>query len=329
MKLLIILATLLLVPIVMKFQHQSLRLREVPGQIARIEALLEKNGVTAPEVEIQYFDATLRGGVANLTMVERLEGEVVAMPGIRRVVNELQVRSAFSFFREDDQLFAEGVVPEGWRSELVAGQNAVDLANLKEQSSATLSLGDATVWGLFIDRFFDQAGARKMAFDGEELELSGEATPQLARDLTVAAVRLTGRERLEVAFETFPSRFHFPSREVASPLEGEALRALQRSLLEETIPFQDGSSNLNDTGSARLQGVAEELQALDASVLLVVGTHPESKSEDAMRLARQRAEVAKRNLVAAGLSPASLETMVYEMTKENREIRGQVEILVR
>jgi hypothetical protein len=66
-----------------------------------------------------------------------------------------------------------------------------------------------------------------------------------------------------------------------------------------------------------------------ASVLLVVGTHPESKSEDAMRLARQRAEVAKRNLVAAGLSPASLETMVYEMTKENREIRGQVEILVR
>lgn len=326
MKILIIIVTLLLVPIVMKLQQKTFENRVLPVLTAQVAAVLSEEEVSAPEVEVAYLDATIGGGVDDWATAERVEERVLALAGIRKVTNRLLVRGNLKAAREKKSIIVVGLVPEGWPDDLKSGSDEIDLSKLQERATTTFALGDSLEWGRFIAQYFERPGSRAFHFNGETLFLTGEATPSLAKDLVQAAISQVGAEKVSAQFQLYPSQSHFTLREVESPLDGEALRSLQRSLLEGRISFLSGESELSETGEGVLAELANQILTSNSGLQFIIGAYPDSLGQD---LALKRAQEVKNRLVAAGLPETSLAVTVYEMTEESREFAGQVEILLR
>lgn len=326
MKVLIIFATLLLVPIIMKFQEETLNSRVLPILTTQAEELLARGGVADSYVEINYMDATVGGRVESWATAERLTKQVLSLRGIRQVTNQFLVRGSMQATRKGGLVMVSGMIPEGWLNGLGNESGKFDFSELQERDTTLLTVGSPLEWAAFLEQYFEGPGDRSFQFDGQRLILAGEATPELAKTITKTASALVGADAVEPHFQLHPSRYHFSLREVESPLDGEALRALQRSLLESRISFQPGTTTLNQAGEKVLQDLVAQFLSGNSGLQFVIGAYPEPGGD---KLALARAEVVMDRLVDAGLPAVSLQATAYEMTEDSSGFAGQVEVLLR
>ena len=177
MKILIILATALLVPIMMKFQAEVILDQSNPKTAQQIAKVLKENEVFEPKVSMQYLEATIAGLVASEEAAATVVREVTQIRGVSTVKNQLVVQGWLKIRREGKELSVAGIIPAEWESELLKGQPDAVTENLEWRASAQLAGKSAVAWGLFIDDFLQPEGDRALHLSGNRILISGEVTP--------------------------------------------------------------------------------------------------------------------------------------------------------
>lgn len=325
MKVLIILATALLVPVMMKFQARSILERSNPKTAQEITQLLTEGGVANPQVSIHYREATIGGKVASEEDAHFLVSKVEALRGVGQVVNQLVVQGWFKIDRQRGGLVASGVVTSEWREEVLSGQPGMEVAELKTRDHLRLAGRSAVSWGLFLDQFFQLPGAKTLTFLDGELTLEGEALPSEMEKLRQASPSLGADVAIDLRLTEIASRFHLSERSFESPIDGESRRRLTRQLSEKKLPFEEESSALSKAGQRTLSELALRMREAPSAVKFVVGCYPDAQGAD---LATQRAQAAKAALVKAGVDGKRLTVIAFEKTENEDQISGQVELLI-
>lgn len=327
MKALIILAALLLVPIVMKFQQQEVRKSARTEAPQRVGEILLRNGVIEPTVAVNFLDVSIGGVVANEEKAKKVSQEVDALRGLRLTDNRLKVQGWLQVGRDSQgQVYARGAVAPGWVKDGLNWQSKVDTSKLSEEKSILMAGPHPAAWGVFADEFLAEKGQREFLFRSSKLTLSGEATPSLASRLAKSAGDLTPRLELEEDFDLQPSTWHYPSRITESSASGEALRSLSRTLADTALEFSEGSAQVSSQSAESLTKLAKLLVESQPGNRFILGSYPD---EIGAELGRQRAQAVKVALQQNGVPPEVLEVAVFEMTEDRGKLRGQVELLVR
>ncbi|MBK1833915.1 BON domain-containing protein [Roseibacillus ishigakijimensis] len=327
MRVLIVLAALLLVPLLLKFQTRAYREESLPRRVAEVEALLRAEGVGEPRVTVDYLDVTIAGFVQQEADARRIGQLVSALPGARLADNRLVVEGWLRFRREKEEISLRGIVPTGWREELLSALGDQTVGELAERAEVTLAGKDAAAWRAWLQAFFQPPGERAFALLGSRLSLEGEATPAMAEEILQQARSLGEEVRVSDVLLRFPSFYHFPSRTSESPLEGEALRGLSRQLVEWTLRLDASGEALTAESASLLPRLHGILQEQSEEVTFVIGAHPTEGESSAQ--ARARAAVVRSLLVSQGLAEERLKIVPFEMTEAGSELAGQVEVLVR
>ena len=122
------------------------------------------------------------------------------------------------------------------------------------------------------------------------------------------------------------SIFHFDSRTISSPIEGEPLRSLSQKLADGFLVFEPQSAKLTPTGRATANVIVDQILESPPEVTFVIGGHPDDSGAE---LAQQRAEKAEAYLIENGIPANRLEVVPFEMTEDGGGVSGQVELLVR
>ena len=316
------LAVFLLIPIVMKFQVQSVLESSVPQTSQEVLALLQKEGVVEPWVSLDYFEATIGGFVTSQQEAEAVVAKIEGIRGVGSVVTELTVSGELKISRQGGRFFAEGLVPASWQELVLAEQADLDVSALKSKESIVFPGANPAGWGLLMDYLFQSSGERQLWLRGQGVVLSGEATPKLKEKINFYLARLGGELEAEFEWEVFPSRYHYPSRIIQSPVEGEPLRSIQRQLREDVFQFE--GQELSRERQSALADLAATMVA-HKKVRFVLGGYP---AEDFTNLGKARALEIKRRLVSQGVSAERLQVVPFEMTEDRRGLAGQVELLV-
>lgn len=326
MKFLIILSALLLIPIVMKFQQQTFQERSVPKTAALLRNLLHEEGVIDPEVTVDYLDVTIGGLVQTSKEVRAIGKKVDGLRGVRLVANQLAAKGALAITRRKGRISASGLIPSGWREEIFKKQPQVDTSNLTVSDTVSLEGVRSVSLGLIVDEFFQVEGDRALRIQGNRLSFSGESTPSEESSLEKLVTPLGGGIELTLDLTLRPSRYHFESRELSSPIEGESRRSLSQQLANSTVEFAEGESSLTPAAHEMLTQVASVLTLTDPGVEFVIGCHPDQGGDE---LAEQRAIEAHQFLEKAGIRSSQLKRVTFEMTEEESGFLGQVELIVR
>lgn len=313
----------------MKFQQRDFQ-REGGEQDrlqASVMAALKEAGVDRPQVKMTFFDAIIEGEIADEEAAEaalRLIEEKAPPVRILPAHNQLVMRGWMVLERQGDTLSMRGLLPEAWTDELLENHPDAQRGEVKHQRSIRWE-ADPVGWGLFVDRYFEVVGDRRIEARAEKILLSGEATPTLARQwLQTGEGLLSDGQTILDDFTLFPSVWHFPSRKLESGIEGEQVLDLRRNLAASEIRFGDGEAGL-PSGGIQLAPLAGVLIRAPQTVSFVIGGRAEANDR---RLARERAEVVKRLLVEQGASAKRLEVVDFEPTSDE-ESAGLVEILIR
>ena len=163
MKILIILATAMLVPIMMKFQAHTILTQSNPKTAEQVGKVLVERKVMEPMVAVTYLEATIAGWVASEAEAQAVVKEVQSIRGVSTVVNQLVVQGWLKVARTGGTLAVEGIVPRDWKSELLKGQPTAMTENLEWRESAELAGKSAVAWGLFLDDFLQPEGTAPFA----------------------------------------------------------------------------------------------------------------------------------------------------------------------
>ncbi|MGJ8723846.1 MAG: OmpA family protein [Roseibacillus sp.] len=326
MKILIILATAMLVPIMMKFQAQTILAQSNPKTAQKVSEVLKERNVIEPIVSISYLEATIAGSVTSEAEAEAVVAEVGRIRGVSSVKNELIVQGWMTVERVGGALLVKGVVPSHWKSELLKGQSTADTNHLDWRDSIQLAGKSAVAWGLFIDDFLRPEGDRSLNLSGNRLLVSGEVTPSQLSSLRKKSMALGTTINFESEMKAWPSPFHFDSRVLTSPIEGEPLRSLSQKLADSTLVFESQSSNFTPEGRATAHRLLAQILQSPPEVTFVLGGHPDQFGDG---LGQQRAEKVKVFLTENGVPAVRLEAVPFEMTEDRGGLGGQVELLVR
>lgn len=324
MRALIILATVLLVPIVMKFQARELLIRSNPETAAKVTRLLELNGVIDAQASVRYLEASILGSVGSESESLALEKKVKALQGVSFVENQLVVTGWFEFKKNEGSLVAKGVVPVAWKKEILNGQPEMEVYALKTRERLRLMGKNPVVWGLFIDRFFELEGGRELSLKGRNLVAKGEVLPSELKELVESSRSLGPEVDFESKMKEWPSRFHFKFRQLESEIEGEPLRSLARLLSEKQIAFQSETVEFSAGSEDFISALITALQGARSGVSFVLGVYPDEAGQE---LARRRAKRLKERLLSAGLDDSLIELVTFEPVGE--EVIGLAELLIR
>ena len=326
MKFLIVLAALLLVPIVAKFQTKTILETSNPKSIQLVEAVLRKHGVSQPEVTMNYLDVSIGGLIETEKSAGTIAREVEAIRGLRLAKNQLIVQGWLTITREEGEFTARGLIPSEWESELFKGQPELTHKGVQTQQTVRLPGKSAVSWGIFIDQFFRLEGRRSLAFKGAELILTGETIPSEVANYGLRNEPLGAEIKVKNQLTLRPSRFHLKSRVLQSDIEGEPLRSLRRKLSDSLVSFEPQSIQATPHGIELLNELASLMIQTEAKVQFILGCHPHSGNSD---LARRRARSAKSILENLEVSAERLQLETFELTKGETKMTGKVELLVR
>lgn len=325
MKILIILAAALLVPIMMKFQAQTILSQSNPKTTKRVGDVLKASNVADPSASMYYLEATISGLVATEAESSAIVDKIQKIRGVSSVDNLLVIQGWLKLARTKNQITVEGVVPSGWRGELLKGQADATTSGLQWRDSVRLAGKSAVAWGLFIDQFFQSEGNRALKLLSSQLSLSGETTPSEFEVLRKNSASLGDSIVLNNKMLLRPSRYHFESRTLKSPIEGEPLRALSQKLADSNLFFEPKSSTLSSDSRSAVNQLSALIVQFDRNITFVIGGHPDSFGEG---LARQRAQKVRALLVENGVAARRLEIVPFDMTEDSGRFSGQVELLV-
>ena len=326
MKILIILATAMLVPIMMKFQAETILTQSNPKTARKVSQVLTEHKVSEPAASVSFLEATIAGWVPSEAEAEAVVKEVAAIRGVSTVKNLLIVQGWMKVIRNGDVLTVEGIIPSDWQSELLKGQPDHVSNNLEWRDSAELAGKSAVAWGLFIDDFLRPAGDRTLNLMGNRLLVSGEVTPSQLAVFSQKSKNLGESVNFESEMVARASPFHFESRTINSPIEGEPLRSLSQKLANSTLSFSSQSAELSPEGKTTAHRLVEQILQAPPRTTFVLGGHPDTFGKD---LARQRAQKVQAFLIENGISANQLEIVPFEITEDGGTLSGQVELLVR
>ena len=324
-KFLIILATALLVPILMKFQAEAILTQSNPKTQQEVLRILKEAGIVEPEASVRYLEASISGVVESEEVSEALAKKIGGIRGISRVDNLLVVQSWFKLEKQGERIVASGAVSEGWKEEVASKQSDVDVSALKVRKDLELLGRSSEAWGLFIEQFFLLKGAKSLSFFGSSLTAEGEVLPSELQKLQIAAENIGPEVIFTSRLVARASSFHFPFRSLQSRLEGEPLRALARQLSEKGVTFVNGSNKPDEDGLSSLKELSSVIRQAPSAARFVLGGHPDDDGAD---LAAQRAQIVKKILVDAGVKESKLTIVPYESSEMEKRFSGQVEILI-
>ena len=326
MKILIILATALLVPVLMKFQERTLLTQSNPKTEGQVMKILEESGVGSPQASVKYLQATIGGMVESEEKAKSLVQKVGDLRGVSEVKNRLVVEGWFRLARSSKGLIASGVVTPDWKTEVLAGQPDLDVTQLKTPGQLQLAGRSSVSWALFIDQFFQIKGTKRLTFMGQTLTAEGQALPSEVVLLEEASRTLGGDVIFASRIVEQPSYFHFKGRSLDSPIAGESLRRLTRQITDQRVSYEQGKSIPTGAGREILNGLAATLNEFPDEVVFILGCYPD---EGGLDLASQRAQQAKDFFIKGGVSAKRLRLITFEATENGDEFSGQVELLIR
>lgn len=325
-KILIVLATCLMLPIVMKFQTATLLTTQGPRMVSEVEEVLRAHQVLEPSVEIEFLDAKIGGLVESESKAESIADEIEGLPGVRLVSNRLRVLGWLEMKRAKESWTLAGLVSPQWAEEALQGFSQLDRGKLRERETVRLGGKSAAQWGIFLDRFFQGEADRSLLLSNGKLTLAGEVTPSERGKLFEMAQALVPANQLEVSFSLRPSHYHYSSRSIDSNLEGEQLRSLSRTLSDSLLGFFSASAELSPEGEAKLKELARLLQTVGPEVTFVLGGHPDERGS---LLAGERARAVRSRLIELGVPSLLLKLQTFEMTEDGSGWQGKVELIVR
>jgi hypothetical protein len=325
-KFLIPLAALLMIPIIARFQTRTILEKSNPDTLLLVQEALADGNVSQPQASIEYLDVSIEGVVKSEKQAALVAERVNDIRGVRLAHNRLVVQGWLEIDHLGEQPVAQGLVPSDWAPELFKGQPQLNREQLETRAAIQMAGENAVAWGLLIDELFQSGKGRTLALEGNRLRLAGEITP-LEREALRGLEANLGREIVvEDNFALKPSRYHFQSHQVQSPIEGEPLRSLRQRLADCVIEFPSGSSALSSDSRNQLTELASWLITKSPEAKFVIGSHPANENQT---LDLQRATSVKNHLSENGVASERMEIIPFEMTEDGSGLAGQVEILIR
>ncbi len=327
-KFLIVLSTLLMIPVIMKFQTETFLQSGQPKLRQAVSAVLEKHGVVTPEVELTYFDATIRGSVGSEETAQDIARDIAQIGPVRLVKNQLAITGWLEVQQRRGVVTVSGLVSPRWQKEALKGLVKVNTDQLRTKTEINLFGKSAASWGIFLDRFFQESAERTVDFRDNHLILTGSATPSDTAEIDQLITNLGLKDYSSNHLKLMPSRYHFPLRKVGSNIEGEPLRSLAQKLTNLTLEFEAKTVRLTKEGEDNLQKLTALFLETPKEVQFVIGVHPSKNEIEKGRVVEKRVQKIADKLIQKGIEQERLHLVPFEMTEDNSELAGHVEILI-
>lgn len=329
MRVLLIFAALLMVPLMMGVQRRDHETRGAKKLGEKVLQRLRALEIDEPGAAVEWLDVEIWGIAESLEHRRVAEEAIEGLAGVRLQTEgrRLAVAGSLRVVRAGKEVKAEGLIPVGWGASLFQGELAsVAVENLREADQVVIPGASFASWGILLDQMCGEEASRSLVLEGGELRMGGEATPELAEKLRLQAVEIMGVEKVQFDFELFPSRFHYPSRSEEQLKARAELEPIMEGLRQALVNFEKGSSRLSERGREELAKVASLMMSVGGGERFVIGAHPD---EGGAQLARRRTQVVLRMLVEdEGLSRSRLEFAIFEAVGGESQQAGQVEVLI-
>lgn len=307
----------------------------------RIEADLSNRAAAAfAEANLDGVSATfegrdlvLRGTVPDETARQRALAAAAALPGVRRVVDELTVAGAsapssdaggiaFTFDRDGGGLMIRGLVPDEATRDNVLSRVRAAFPGLTVRDGLTISADADGAWIPSLDGVLAALAPLpdgSVRIEGGTVVLRGTAPSEEARAQIEAAARSVIPEgytlRNEITVGDAPDTTASDQIESSGSTDAnvqEAEAALREVLAIGQIEFESGTATLTAESREILDRAAEVFARYPVLGAEVQG-HSDSQGDDASNLAlsQQRAEAVRDYLVDQGADTAALTPQGY------------------
>jgi hypothetical protein len=309
---------------------------------ARIRARLDKDrlildGWMPDSGAVSSLAAVFKGMRSDLTLqteamitsprVRLPEGESLpfteSSPMLQPVIEALQIPSRLSIRREKDRLVVEGMLPTPRLREAVleavrSGPHQLTVVADQLRTSRHAIAAPFTAESMlpdFLRSFYGTIAPGAFSIHaGESPRLSANATRSLESTWLGLLRPLTRGRRADLTLTYFPSPYHFPGRQLESPLPRETLEEVQAQIAGQYFPFPPGGSTLSSAEQARLASIVPALLMAGPALRLIVGGHPDPAGDmqSERTLARRRAEQVVSFLVEQGAPSSDMKAVAFD-----------------
>lgn len=284
----------------------------IPSAVRTIEADLSARSAAvtarhAGEVRslVLQQDVTLTGVVPDESVRERLLGDVAALRGVVRVVDQLSIVSSrprvapsaytFEAAREAKQVVLSGFVPDDTRRASLVGRARATFAPLRVVDRLRLAPDPPANYDDVVEQGLSQLAQMpngSFRFNGRRGVLSGIVRSAAEREDIEAGLAAQGGELV--------ARLRLSPEEESRRAQCES--ALDEALASGSIRFSTSSDVLRPGGEAVLDALATTLAACGDLTVRVEG-HTDSAGDPAqnLSLSERRAETVRGELIARGV----------------------------
>jgi outer membrane protein OmpA-like peptidoglycan-associated protein len=353
MKLPLILAAAILVPIFTWLNHREYQKKLKPVLLEEVRAALRSPELKSlsPEVservELDQLDVILHGEAPTPELREKARAAADAVLGARATEsrNFITVPGWLSLQRTPSGSVATGLVPVELRENLVKMLKkegfAVDAASL---TSEYFVKGPDWLWKpgfeAWLVEYLNVSGSREIEADHDGIRLKGDSTFELrSKWLAELKSMLPGGVSIKDDFKLYPSIYHLPDYVRSSAMDGEAYMKLSKDLQASDIFFEVGSAALSEEEMPKILQLADTIKNAGKGIQYVLGGHTDTTGdwETNVRLSRERAQAVAAKLIECGVPGESLEVMAFAAsqavgsndTEMNRRLSRRVETLVK
>ncbi len=169
----------------------------------------------------------------------------------------------------------------------------------------------------FIGNYFKNEGDRSLELKGNNIHLSGYATPFMnqrwMRNLN--SLGFNTKNNLEL----FPSPLHFPNYKVMSNLSEVELKRVSNALTGCDIYFDLGKSDVREDQLYKVETIATIIKSTKNNANFALGGHTDStgNAEFNKKLSSDRAQSVINLLKQKGINPKSLSIVTFGSTKSS------------
>jgi outer membrane protein OmpA-like peptidoglycan-associated protein len=329
---------------------------KITGNTIKLTGWLSSAEVRAAvTLGVKEYRPELVQDITDLQVSPRVEpGEQVKLgydmtwKGVVDMLNGIRVPPSLKIRREGDKFVLTGHVKTQALRDLIADAaqsntggwqvDATGLAANRNVNDASFSTG--TALADFVRSFFTSPSPGEFTIDIRNGPyIKAYATPAMEAEWLALLRPITGAAKVKADISRVPSAYHFPDYKRTSIIPDALQPALKSVLSRAVVRFDFGSSELRQDEVVKLGPVVPLLAAAGERAKFIVAAYADPAGEpgaDTQAIQRARAVAVHNRLVQMGVSPQSMEMMVFDklsppgaLTDDVRFDCRKVELLIK
>lgn len=235
-----------------------------------------------------------------------------------------------SLQKVNGQILFDGEIPKNYPKEKLNYDSAGKVEN--SDFVALNKSADSAPFFDWVQSYFSPVGDRRLDLKGDQLTLSGVATPLLWNNWS----REIGNfkfGKVENNLSLYPSEYHYPGYKLESDLTAEEYRTFSAQLKALPIYFDLGQSQVKESEIEKVDKLTTLINSQNKSLKFLIGGHtdPSGNREINERLSNSRAQQVINQLSQRGVDANRFSIITFGATKSqgNAALDRRVELLIK